>query len=176
MHLTNSIWFLPLHNAWPANLTSDNCDDCLILELKSPSLPESRLISDPEEIALGFGGGGGGFGGFAGAGSIDDGAMVPAPHRGQTSAVSSDLASVDKIRNIFPETWLWTNSSVGYFYIYVCNLRILCLFVCFVQLMLRASSLRVESRHVVSGAECYPQKRFSGVVIIVSSEDLYPKF
>lgn len=65
---------------------------------------------------MGFGGGGGGFGGFAGAGAVDDGAMVPAPQRGQTSAVSSDLASVDKIRNIFPETWLWTNSSVGYFF------------------------------------------------------------
>lgn len=27
---------------------------------------------------------------------------------------SSGLAAVDKIRNVFPETWLWTNSTAGY--------------------------------------------------------------
>ena len=25
------------------------------------------------------------------------------------------LQSVDRIRNVFPETWLWNNSTTGYF-------------------------------------------------------------
>ena len=32
-----------------------------------------------------------------------------------SSSESSDkLAPVKKIRNVFPESWLWTNSTVGY--------------------------------------------------------------
>jgi hypothetical protein len=40
--------------------------------------------------------------------------MIPAPGGGLASQSSSSLlASVDKIRNVFPETWLWSNSLIG---------------------------------------------------------------
>lgn len=69
-------------------------------------------VSDPElAFALDgaeFGPAAGGFGGVnALAGAAPDPAPVP-------SGTSTKLASVDSIRNVFPETWLWTNSSVGY--------------------------------------------------------------
>lgn len=58
---------------------------------------------------------GGGFGdtalGGAPGGALNfAGGAVPPPDPDATST----LAAVDSIRNIFPETWLWTNSSVGY--------------------------------------------------------------
>lgn len=37
--------------------------------------------------------------------------MMPAPGGGLAN--SSILASVDKIRKVFPETWLWINSLIG---------------------------------------------------------------
>lgn len=62
----------------------------------------------------GFGGFGGGFDLAGGAMPMafggDMGAIPPAA----PAAATQSLASVDKIRNVFPETWLWTNSSVGY--------------------------------------------------------------
>ena len=27
---------------------------------------------------------------------------------------SSSLQTVDRVRNVFPETWLWTNTTTGY--------------------------------------------------------------
>jgi len=45
-------------------------------------------------------------------GDMAFGAMPPSAP--EPVAATSSLASVDQIRNVFPETWLWTNSSVGY--------------------------------------------------------------
>jgi len=60
---------------------------------------------------------------FEFGGGFDDGEMrAPvmasgmAPDPEPNVAQSSDLATVDTIRNVFPETWLWTNSTVGYIY------------------------------------------------------------
>ena len=52
--------------------------------------------------------GGVAFGGAGGGG----GGRVPMPAPGK--APSSALQSVDRVRNVFPETWLWTNKSTGY--------------------------------------------------------------
>lgn len=30
-----------------------------------------------------------------------------------SGSATAALKSVEKIRNVFPETWLWTNSTVG---------------------------------------------------------------
>jgi len=51
----------------------------------------------------GFGGGAGGFEAFGGAAG---GGAAPAPNAASSSS-SASLQTVDKIRNIFPETWLW---------------------------------------------------------------------
>lgn len=70
-----------------------------------------NAFSDPMFELAGFGGGfGGGAGGFAAAAGGAMPGVAPAPN----PASSSSLATVDKIRNVFPETWLWTNSTVGY--------------------------------------------------------------
>jgi len=58
----------------------------------------------------GFGGGAGGFEAFGGAAG---GGAAPAPNAASSSS-SASLQTVDKIRNIFPETWLWTNTTAGY--------------------------------------------------------------
>lgn len=42
---------------------------------------------------------------------FEKGPMAPAP---QAPIASQTLKNVDHIRNVFPETWLWTNSSTGY--------------------------------------------------------------
>jgi len=48
------------------------------------------------------------------------GGMLPfplAPNAGSGNpqpASGSSLAAVDRVRNVFPETWLWTNSTSGY--------------------------------------------------------------
>jgi hypothetical protein len=40
---------------------------------------------------------------------------MPAPVASMTQPNNVQKpASVDKIRSVFPETWLWSNSSVGY--------------------------------------------------------------
>jgi len=41
--------------------------------------------------------------------------MAPNAGSGNPQPVSgSSLAAVDRVRNVFPETWLWTNSTSGY--------------------------------------------------------------
>ena len=52
-----------------------------------------------------FGGGGGG---HAMAGMAPGGV---APSSGSTGPA---LKTVDRIRNVFPETWLWSNANVGF--------------------------------------------------------------
>lgn len=41
-------------------------------------------------------------------GGIGGGFPQPAPVN------SGSLATVDRVRNVFPETWLWTNTTSGY--------------------------------------------------------------
>ena len=36
------------------------------------------------------------------------------PPGGVAPSTGSSLKTVDRIRNVFPETWLWTNASVGF--------------------------------------------------------------
>lgn len=49
------------------------------------------------------------------------GAMVPMPAMAMTNGMapnpppSSQLKEVGRVRSVFPETWLWTNASTGYF-------------------------------------------------------------
>lgn len=42
---------------------------------------------------------------------FEKGPMAPAP---QAPIASQTLKNVNHVRNVFPETWLWTNSSTGY--------------------------------------------------------------
>ena len=57
--------------------------------------------TDYPMAAMGFGGGE-----MAGAG-----AGGPMPVSMPDNGV---LASVDRVRNVFPETWLWSNTTTGY--------------------------------------------------------------
>jgi len=41
-------------------------------------------------------------------------APMPATAPNAGAAASGPLAAVDRVRNVFPETWLWTNSTSGY--------------------------------------------------------------
>lgn len=47
--------------------------------------------------------------------------MAPMPAMAMTNgmapnpAPSSQLKEVGRVRSVFPETWLWTNASIGYF-------------------------------------------------------------
>ena len=43
------------------------------------------------------------------------GGMVPLPGSGtgSGSGTTQNLKNVDHVRNYFPETWLWTNATVG---------------------------------------------------------------
>lgn len=61
----------------------------------------------------------GAFGGAAGGFAMPNAAFAP------DAASSSNLATVEKIRNVFPETWFWTNSTVGYI---CCQKRILAIY------------------------------------------------
>lgn len=53
-------------------------------------------------------------------GEVMDGDMAmpgaaPVPVAGHIAAVSSNsMKEVGRVRSVFPETWLWTNSSTGY--------------------------------------------------------------
>lgn len=55
--------------------------------------------------------------------------MAPMPAMAMTNgmapnpAPSSQLKEVGRVRTVFPETWLWTNASIGYFQhlLYTCN-------------------------------------------------------
>lgn len=56
---------------------------------------------------------------LGGGGAID--AMMPMPAAAMTGGTgtatgfsSTTLKTVDRVRNVFPETWLWTNTSTGY--------------------------------------------------------------
>lgn len=66
-------------------------------------MQNDKITDSKFEFAGASGGAGGGF--AAGGG-------MPVPAIGNT-AVNSQQKSVDKIRSVFPETWLWGNSSVG---------------------------------------------------------------
>jgi hypothetical protein len=57
-------------------------------------------VFPPPDMAFG----GGFFGGIAATGT----AIGSASGSGQT------LAHVDHVRTVFPETWLWTNTTTGY--------------------------------------------------------------
>lgn len=52
-------------------------------------------------MAFGAGAGGGAGGGFAVANSLSTGS-------------STNLKQIEHVRSIFPETWLWQNSTTGY--------------------------------------------------------------
>ena len=54
---------------------------------------------------------GAGAGGHALPGMAPGGGVAPATG---SSSSSSALKSVDRVRNVFPETWLWRNASVGF--------------------------------------------------------------
>ena len=54
---------------------------------------------------------GGGGGGFAMAGLAPGGGV--APPSGSSSS-GSTLKTVDRVRNVFPERWLWSNASLGF--------------------------------------------------------------
>ena len=41
-------------------------------------------------------------------------APMPAMAPNAGAAASGPLAAVDRVRNVFPETWLWSNSTSGY--------------------------------------------------------------
>lgn len=60
-------------------------------------------------MAFGAGGGGGGFG--SGSGGFGSGSGGGAS---SSASGSQNLKEVGHIRNVFPETWLWTNSTIGY--------------------------------------------------------------
>ena len=68
---------------------------------------ELRIMTDstayPEFAMAGMGFGGGGM-----AGAAAGGPMPP------SMTDNGALASVDRVRNVFPETWLWSNTTTGY--------------------------------------------------------------
>ena len=63
---------------------------------------KNETIPDPFSALGGGGGAGGGFGGGAGSG----GSGSPFGH-------SQPLKHVGRIRTVFPETWLWSNTTIG---------------------------------------------------------------
>lgn len=68
---------------------------------------------------------GGGFSGFSAvnsvAGSALNGGIVQPPSTNQVQ--TPDLKEPTKVRNVFPETWLWTNTTIGYFPIQLQSIR-----------------------------------------------------
>ena len=52
------------------------------------------------------------FGGGAGGHALPS--MAPGGGGPPSSSSGSALKTVDRVRNVFPETWLWSNTSVGF--------------------------------------------------------------
>ena len=48
-----------------------------------------------------------------GGGGPDLGGMVATGMAGGHPPTNGGLQKVDRVRSVFPETWLWTNTSVG---------------------------------------------------------------
>lgn len=76
---------------------------------------------------------------MTGGGAIDG--MMPMPIMPPTDmfgspagggASPSSLQAVGRIRNVFPETWLWSNATTGYYISIILTLRKLCILVFFV--------------------------------------------
>lgn len=72
---------------------------------------------------------------MTGGGAIDG--MMPMPIMPPGSpagggASPSSLQAVGRIRNVFPETWLWSNATTGYYISIILTLRKLCILVFFV--------------------------------------------
>jgi hypothetical protein len=45
------------------------------------------------------------------------------PNIPHTPQPSNELKTPTKVRNVFPETWLWTNESVGLMGMNICTLK-----------------------------------------------------
>ena len=65
------------------------------------------------EFAFGAGGGGGDINKVQGLVPNRPIPMAPMAGSGGGSASTSNLKAVKRVRNVFPETWLWTNKTTG---------------------------------------------------------------
>jgi len=55
------------------------------------------------------------------------GGLLPPLEANTAGGSGQPLQEVERVRSVFPETWLWSNASVGYKTILPCALSLLCI-------------------------------------------------